>query len=128
MGQTALAIVGGAGSSVAETLLSGPLAVPSARSGLRQRINAVLDDHLGDTKRSNLRLIEVDSIPVIVNLVLNHGFISVLPLTSVARIDADLPCLPLPGKYDLGFWLSWSRGNPGVAQAILASIDQSLAP
>lgn len=130
MGQTALAIVGGngAGASIADALLSGPLAVPSARSGLRQRINAVLDDHLGDAKRSSLRLIEVDSIPVIVNLVLNHGFISVLPLASVKRIGAGLPFLPLPERYDLGFWLSWSRGNPGVAQAILASIDQSSAP
>jgi hypothetical protein len=87
------------------------LAVPSARSGLRQRINRILDDHLNETERSAVRLIEIDSIPVILNLVLHHGFVSVLPQASVARIRGDLRQLPLAAQYDMNFWLCWPRGT-----------------
>ena len=127
---TPLAIVGAPNmdGDIAGALLSAPLAVPSPRSGLRQRINRILDDYLSPVQRGTLQLVEVDSIPVIVNLVLNHGFVSVLPLSSVTRIRAELPHWSLPSDYDLSFWLSWSRGNPAIAQMILATIDESRAP
>ncbi|MHA6729798.1 LysR family transcriptional regulator [Devosia sp. A369] len=130
VGHTPLAIVGvpEGQSSIAEALLSAPLAVPSPRSGLRQRINRILDDHLSDTERGALSMIEIDSIPVILNLVLHHGFVSVLPRASVSRIRSDLRQLPLAAEYDMNFWLCWPRGSDTIAQAILASIDQSSAP
>ena len=128
--RTALAIVGVAESTttIVAALLSAPLAVPSPRSGLRQRINRILEEHLSDTERSALQLIEIDSIPVILNLVLHHGFVSVLPRASVARIRQDLPQLALPARYDMDFRLCWPRGNPATARAILGIIDQSSAP
>lgn len=124
IGQTPLAVVGApAGrTGIADALLSGPLAVPSARSGLRQRINRILDEQLSEIERQAVRLIEIDSIPVILNLVLHHGFVSVLPQASVARIRSDLPQLKLDGRYDMNFWLCWPRGNSGTARAILDSI------
>jgi LysR family nitrogen assimilation transcriptional regulator len=127
VGHTPLAVVGvpEGHDNVADALLAAPLAVPSARSGLRQRINRILDDHLNDTERSAIRLIEIDSIPVILNLVLHHGFVSVLPQASVARIRGDLRQLPLAGGYDMNFWLCWPRGSATVAQAILTIIGES---
>jgi LysR family nitrogen assimilation transcriptional regulator len=113
VGRTPLAVVGVAEGyhSIADALLVAPLAVPSARSGLRQRINRILD-----------------SIPVILNLVLHHGFVSVLPQASVTRIRGDLRQLALPAQYDMNFWLCWPRGNASIGRAILATIDQSSAP
>lgn len=131
VGQTALALVGvpEGQTRIADALLSAPLAVPSARSGLRQRINRILDDYLNDTERNAVRLIEIDSIPVILNLVLHHGFVSVLPQASVARIRSDLRQLPLDPAYDMNFWLCWPRGSgETLGRAILSSIDQSSEP
>jgi len=131
VGQTALALVGvpEGQTRIADALLSAPLAVPSARSGLRQRINRILDDYLNDTERNAVRLIEIDSIPVILNLVLHHGFVSVLPRASVARIRSDLRQLPLDPAYDMNFWLCWPRGSgETLGRAILSSIDQSSEP
>nr|WP_295889199.1 LysR family transcriptional regulator [uncultured Devosia sp.] len=131
VGRTPLAVVGvpEGHASIADALLAAPLAVPSARSGLRQRINAILDHHLNETERGALRLIEIDSIPVILNLVLHHGFVSVLPQASVARIRGDLRQLPLEPRYDMNFWLCWPRDSgEALGRAILATLNQSSAP
>jgi hypothetical protein len=131
VGRTPLAVVGvpEGHPGIADALLAAPLAVPSARSGLRQRINAILDHHLNETERGALRLIEIDSIPVILNLVLHHGFVSVLPQASVARIRGDLRQLPLAAGYDMKFWLCWPRDSGAtLGRAILAMLDQSSAP
>lgn len=125
VGTTPLAVVGAAEGTVriADALLSAPLAVPSARSGLRQRINRIIEDHLDEAERSAVRLIEIDSIPVILNLVLHHGFVSVLPQASVARIRSDLPQLPLSGRYDMNFWLCWPRGRgETLGRALIAAM------
>jgi len=127
VGHTPLAVVGGSGGrdSIADALLAAPLAVPSARSGLRQRINAILDDHLDEVERSALRLIEIDSIPVILNLVLHHGFVSVLPQASVARIRSDLRQLPLGDGYDMNFWLCWPRGSgEALGRSLIAAMGE----
>lgn len=127
VGRTPLAIVGAAdrGQSLADALLSAPLAVPSARSGLRQRINRVLDEQLNDLERSAVRLIEIDSIPVILNLVLHHGFVSVLPQASVARIRSDLPQLALGSDYDMNFWLCWPRSSgEALGRALIAAMAE----
>ena len=127
VGRTPLAIVGAAdrGQSLADALLSAPLAVPSARSGLRQRINRVLDEQLSEMERSAVRLIEIDSIPVILNLVLHHGFVSVLPQASVARIRSDLPQLALGSDYDMNFWLCWPRSSgEALGRALIAAMAE----
>lgn len=129
VGRTPLAVVGTMHHAcIADALLAAPLAVPSPRSGLRQRINTILDHHLDATERGALRLIEIDSIPVILNLVLHHGFVSVLPQASVARIRSDLRQLPLGPAYDMNFWLCWPRATTSVARQILTTLDQSSAP
>lgn len=121
--RTALAIVGAGSGDVATALLSAPLAVPSSRSGLRQRINGILEDTLTPVERSNVRLVEIDSIPVILNMVLHHGFVSVLPQASVLRIRGELHQIALPATYDMNFWLCWPRGQPGIAPSVLAVLQ-----
>jgi len=127
VGQTPLAVVGvpEGHDSITDALLAAPLAVPSARSGLRQRINRILDEHLNETERGAVRLIEIDSIPVILNLVLHHGFVSVLPQASVARIRSDLRQLPLANRYDMNFWLCWPRGvGEPLGRALIAAMAE----
>lgn len=127
VGRTPLAVVGvpEGQTRIADALLAAPLAVPSARSGLRQRINRILDDQLDETERGALRLIEIDSIPVILNLVLHHGFVSVLPQASVARIRGDLLQLPLGAEYDMSFWLCWPRGTGAkLGRALIAAMAE----
>jgi DNA-binding transcriptional LysR family regulator len=128
VGRTPLAVVGvpEGRDNIADALLAAPLAVPSARSGLRQRINTILEHHLGEVERSAVRLIEIDSIPVILNLVLHHGFVSVLPQASVARIRGDLRQLPLGSTYDMNFWLCWPKGSgEALGRSLIAAMGNT---
>lgn len=111
-----LALVGFAVDRIAASRPRTPFVVPSARSGLRQCINAWLSDVLDDTGRDALDITEVDSIPVILNMVMDHGFMSVLPLSSVTMVAPDLPHMPLAPRYDLPLRLVWHR-RPGAEEA-----------
>ena len=73
-----------------ELLQKHPIAMPSVRSGLRQMTDRYLASTLTAAQRARLTLVEVDSIPVIINLVREHGHLSILPEQSVSRI-ADPP-------------------------------------
>lgn len=114
--RTPLAVVGTRGfldadrkADLAEQLRKAAIALPSPRSGLRQMINRALPEILGENDIEKLRLIEVDSIPVIAHLVLHHGFVSILPILSVASIRGDLAQIPLDTDYALPLWLVWPR-------------------
>ena len=113
-----LALVGtrqslAAAGDVSALLAGMPIAVPSLRSGLRQAAMRYLDATLDELRREKLTLIEIDSIPVIVNLVLHHGFISVLPEASVGNIRGDLARLPLGEEHALSIRLVWPKGSGG---------------
>ena len=86
-----------------------PIAVPSPRSGLRQMTDRFLEATLSPTERARLALVEVDSIPVIINLVLDHGHLSVLPEHSVANITPPPTLLPLDIAYQQSLSLVWPR-------------------
>ncbi|MEW9614727.1 LysR family transcriptional regulator [Shinella sp. S4-D37] len=86
-----------------------PIAVPSPRSGLRQMTDRFLEATLTPAERSRLTLVEVDSIPVIINLVLRHGHLSVLPEHSVANINLPPTLLPLDTAYQQSLSLVWPR-------------------
>jgi DNA-binding transcriptional LysR family regulator len=91
-------------------LISGrPIAVPSPRSGLRQMTDRFLEATFSPAERSRLTLVEVDSIPVIINLVLDHGYLSVLPEHSVANINPPPTLLPLDTAYQQSLSLVWPR-------------------
>nr|WP_298105236.1 LysR family transcriptional regulator [uncultured Shinella sp.] len=86
-----------------------PIAVPSPKSGLRQMTDRFLEATLSPAERSRLTLVEVDSIPVIINLVLDHGHLSVLPEHSVANINPPPTLLPLDTAYQQSLSLVWPR-------------------
>ncbi|WLR91214.1 LysR family transcriptional regulator [Shinella zoogloeoides] len=94
---------------LAALLCRHPIAVPSPRSGLRQMTDRFLEATLSPAERARLTLVEVDSIPVIINLVLDHGHLSVLPEHSVANISPPPTLLPLDPAYQQSLSLVWPR-------------------
>ncbi|SIQ23385.1 transcriptional regulator, LysR family [Rhizobium sp. RU20A] len=108
-----------------QSLLAGrPLALPSPQSGLRQIANRYLDDTFDGGQRQRLHLAEVDSIPVILNLVLHHGYAAILPETAVAAPPGNLLVLPLPDEYRQTLslvWLPEPAARDG-AQAVLSML------
>ncbi len=117
-----------------ELLLKHPIAMPSVRSGLRQMTDRYLASTLTAAQRARLTLVEVDSIPVIINLVREHGHLSILPEQSVSRI-ADPPALiRLDARFQQSLSLVWpnnalSRQTAAAILDIIAAIaDENATP
>lgn len=110
------------GGTLESLLLSSPLAVPSARSGLRQIIDRLLDGGALAGWRPRIDLAEVDSIPVILRLVEDHGFVSFLPAASLAGHSERLAALPLPVETAMPLYAAWpkGRGSHGLVEQVLA--------
>lgn len=104
-----------------------PIAVPSPRSGLRQMTDRFLEAALSPSERARLTLVEVDSIPVIINLVLDHGHLSVLPEHSVANINPPPTLLPLQPAYEQSLSLVWPRDalSRQAAEAMITLLDKT---
>lgn len=98
------------GGDIPRLLATCPIAVPSARSGLRREVTRFLEDTLSDAERRRVTLVEVDSIPVIINLVSHHGYLSVLPETSLSRIHRPPAMIRLGAQYRQSLTLIWPRG------------------
>lgn len=126
--RSGLAIIGAKGTGIAEALSSRAIALPSPRSGLRQRIDQLLERTFDAAARDRLTLLEIDSIPVILNLVLHYGFVSVLPLASVAALRPGLPMIALPAAWDMQYWLCWPKaaGRAHAGAAILQALQHAI--
>lgn len=98
------------GGDLPQLLATCPIAVPSVRSGLRREVTRFLEDTLSDVERRRVTLVEVDSIPVIINLVSHHGYLSVLPETSLSRIHRPPAMIRLGAHYRQSLTLVWPRG------------------
>jgi molybdate transport repressor ModE-like protein len=100
------------------------LALPSPKSGLRQKFIAFADDILRPQERSRLSVVEIDSIPVIANLVVDHDHISLLPLSALQGMGRRMAAIPLPARYDMPLTLAW---RPHVAlNALAQSVEMTL--
>jgi len=121
VGQSQVIKAGEGRDDLARIVLGSPIAVPSPRSGLRQIINRLLADALTEAELDRLKVIELDSMPVVINLVLHHGAVSVLPSESVARMSGDLRQIPLPSELALPYWLVCRKNESGrqTADALL---------
>lgn len=86
-----------------------PLVMQSRRSGLRQRAEAYFDRIVGPDWRKAATLIEVDSLPVIVSMVQEEGFLILLP-AHVGQWTTGLASLPLPPELDQRVLLTWRKG------------------
>ena len=110
------------GDDIGALLQSNPIAVPSLKSGLRQQAAHFIDAALSEQERSRLTLTEVDSIPVILNLVTDHGYLSVLPESSAARVRNAPAMRRLGPDYMQSLSLAWQKNalSRQVAEAMLS--------
>jgi LysR family nitrogen assimilation transcriptional regulator len=122
-----LALVGAADVITAEDgdlrrlLLNRPIALPSLKSGLRQKFVDLTTDILAAPERARLSFVEIDSIPVIANLVADHGYIALLPQWAIPHLEAGMTAVALPPAYDMQLSLAWREGTASEAIAGMAS-------
>ncbi len=111
-----------AGGTLDSLLLTSPLAVPSARSGLRQIVDRMLEGEVFAAWRGRIDPVEVDSIPVILRLVEDHGFVSFLPAASLPAGGGRLAALGLPVETAMPLYAAWpkGRGDHGLVAQVLA--------
>jgi DNA-binding transcriptional LysR family regulator len=104
-----------------------PLILQSRRSGLRQRTEAFLDLRLGPDWRAEATVIEMDSLPIVLNVVAKGGLISVLPHT-LARDAFPEAHVLLPEAYDQRILLTWRKiaRSRAIADLIGAELDDLL--
>lgn len=114
---------GTSAASLRAVLRQRPLVMQTRRSGLRQRAEAFFDRNVGADWRSAATLVEVDSLPIIVAMVREGGFLSVLPAHVAERLP-DLPRLPLPPDHDQRVLLTWRKGARAekVASLLLSEL------
>lgn len=103
-----------------------PFVLQSRRSGLRQRAEAFFAAHACPDWRQRIPLTEVDSLPVIVNMVASGKFNSILPKHVASGLPAGA-ALALPREFDQRLQLTWRRTprNERFARAILATLENS---
>lgn len=98
-------------------LLARPLVLPSARTGLRQAIDLWLDRLLPAAARQGLDVLEVDSIPVILRMVRDHGFLTILPESSIGSTETGLACRTAPDAPSVPLSMAWLRARRDKASA-----------
>ena len=113
---TPFAIVGHAdtiaGISDIPTLLHRhPIALPSRKSGVRQEAARFIEAALGEDAANRIDILEIDSIPVITNLVVRHGYLSVLPLASIMRLPFSLARISLEPDHIQRLVVVWRRNS-----------------
>ena len=101
-----------------------PLVLQSRRSGLRQRAEAFLDAHLGPDWRAQARVLEIDALPIIVNVLADGGYVSVLPEHVAQTIFVGRHVI-LPDAYDQRLMLTWRHS--GRSRRIADLIARDLA-
>lgn len=109
-----LAVVGPLGfkarcSDPVEALRREPVAVPTARSGLRRAVRDLLEASGERSDQTPANFTEIDSIPVIINLVREHGYLSVLPKGSVDGLIEGVEAVELSPTFDLPICLAWMK-------------------
>ena len=109
---------------VTRVLRQQPLALPSRRTGLGQAAHRLLAQLLPQAEIDALTITEIDSIPIIANLMLDFGFVSVLPESALVSFDARLVALPVDPGLELILSLIWvqTEGARRGARSILAAL------
>jgi LysR family nitrogen assimilation transcriptional regulator len=107
-----------------QLLLRHPIALPSLKSGLRQKFGLLTEDILTPDERAGLSFVEIDSIPVIANLVSDHGYIALLPLWAIPQPDERMAAIALPEAYDMHLSLAWKKG--AAAETIARTAEHIL--
>jgi len=113
------------GADVADVLTRAPIAATSLKSGLRQKLDQFLERYLSPTQRERVTLFEIDSLPTIINLVLDHGFLSVLPTSAMSLFPGPLSYLQLDSEFDQELVLAWPQTAPArrAAEQVLSLLQ-----
>ncbi|CAH0342339.1 LysR family transcriptional regulator [Rhizobium sp. CECT 9324] len=111
---------------IVRVLCENTVAFPSPKSGLRQVINGLMEAVINEDARDALNITDVDSMPVILNLVLRHGIVSIMPSESVANLPSGLSQIPLPPEYNLPHWLVHAKNDASrqTARAVLTVLEK----
>lgn len=111
-------------------LLTTPVALLSLKSGLRQKFVALMEDVLTDSERERVSFVEVNSMPVVANLVYDHGYVTLLPEQSLGRTISTFKSIVLPQKYDAHFTIAWrpSPSSEKVARRVLDILKDNIDP
>ena len=124
-----LALVGdasiiGPSPDIRQLLRKHRLALPSVRSGIRQEAMRYLEQMLGSERAVLDGVVEVDSIPVIINLVALHGYLSILPQMSLVRLPFSLRHISLAPERLQRLVMVWRRS--GLPQPLLDAVRRSV--
>ncbi|MFK0166644.1 LysR family transcriptional regulator [Rhizobium sp. NPDC090279] len=102
------------------------MAVPSMRSGLRQQISEALGSLMDNSGNGDVSsLVEVDALSIIIRLVSDHGYLSILPMDTVPSSVREISIARLPGNPQVWFHLVWRRTQ--AARRIAMQLADSLA-
>ena len=93
-------------------LLTTPAALLSLKSSLRQKFLALIEDVLSESERERVSFVEVDSMPVVANLIHDYGYLTLLPEHSLGVLVSTFECVVLPPKYDVHFTIAWHPSPP----------------
>ncbi|WP_011581948.1 MULTISPECIES: LysR family transcriptional regulator [Chelativorans] len=85
------------------------IALLSKKSGLRQVCDRFMSDVVSKDEFYSLDILESDSIPVIVRLVSDYGYITVLQRSVVGHLPYDLWQMPIPDEYTQALLLAWRK-------------------
>lgn len=95
---------------IAGVLAARTLVLPSVRSGIRQAAERYLREVTASSASGPKDIVEIDSVPVIVNMVARYGYLSVMPQSAVERLPHRLSRWPMPESYRQQLTLVWRRG------------------
>ncbi|NIH75420.1 DNA-binding transcriptional LysR family regulator [Ochrobactrum sp. P20RRXII] len=99
-----------------DAVLKHNLVVPSRASGLRQTIESFLEHLLGPSWLSRVQLVEIDSIPVAVQLIQGYGYCSILP-SGLEMSGAVVTKIPLPPAFTVPLLLAWRDDDRGTSMS-----------
>lgn len=100
------------------------IALLSKKSGLRQVCDRFMSDVVGEDAFYNLDILESDSIPVIVRLVSDYGYVTVLQRSVVDHLPYDFWKMPIPDDYTLVLLLAWRKN--ALPEQVRASLIKHL--
>jgi LysR family nitrogen assimilation transcriptional regulator len=119
-----LAIIGPTGfaSAIYDGSLSArfPLAVPSLQSGLRPLANRMMAANGFDHEKWPAGMVEIDSIPIILSLIISHGHVGVFPADAIPKNTEGVEIVVPPNRLPIQFYLLW-QPTP-LARAAAAEI------
>ncbi|MDP1837424.1 MAG: LysR family transcriptional regulator [Reyranella sp.] len=117
-------------SDIRTLLLTTPVALLSLKSGLRQKFVTLMEDVLTDSERERVSFVEADSMPVVANLVYDHGYVTILPELSLGLTVGTFKSIVLPRKYDAHFTIAWrpSPSSEKVARQVLEILKDVIDP